>query len=624
MPLITRPAGYTGTLQRIIWNQGDNVEATAYLWGGGGGAGGSSYSGARIGGAGSGGQFSRVNFVVNEGDVLEVAVGGPGQGGENFTTDAAGGSPGASLLVNEIFNTRTATPASGPGGAVVPQFNSRYCTFLNVNGVWINPSSAGVFDKTYTVTFPVSGNYQFQASADNSARFFFDGTEVFTAYDYQTTYEVGYPVDAGTHTLRILGTNTGGPGAVALTITTGSNFSGGRGGNSGYSGFFRNGAGGGGGGGGTVLLLNGEIVGVAGGGGGGGGGGWGGGDNAPGITGQAAPGQNPGQNGTTPLYYWLFWNRGGGGGGGGGGWGGGNAGYTNGFNSLVGAGYYGGGLGYVDNPSGRLPGGTTNPNWVPSVGYGGRQRAFGPGETGNGVGGYAVLEFNVNGVWVNQPSQGWVQTRDVFVKANNNWNEVKGVWIKSAGVWEPVISSYAPNWEPISGRFGINPRAAAPDLTPEPPPPPSGGYETGGFDGGGGGGSKVICTALYQMGMMPEELYDHDQRFGKWLYENDPVAYKGYRKWADVLVKYMNGQGRPLLPSLLFWKTPEQKQQLSQRIAVQVGNFVGYSFATEIARRAGQDVPFNLKGWLIVSVGLKVCKAIGYAYGLHKKSRKKK
>jgi hypothetical protein len=85
----------------------------------------------------------------------------------------------------------------------------------------------------------------------------------------------------------------------------------------------------------------------------------------------------------------------------------------------------------------------------------------------------------------------------------------------------------------------------------------------------------------------------------------------------------MNGQGQPLLPSLLFWKTPEQKQELSQRIAVRVGNFVGYSFATEIARRAGHKVSFSLGGWLIVSVGLKICKAIGYAYGLHK-SRKKK
>jgi hypothetical protein len=628
MALVLRPAGYTGTLQQITWNQGNNVPATAYLWGGGGGAGGSGYTGLDNGGAGGGGQFSQVNFTVSDGDVLEVAVGGPGQGGENFTNNAAGGSPGASLLVNEIFNTRTATPISGPGGALFPQFNSRYCTFLNVNGVWINPSSAGIFDKTYTVTFPVTGNYQFQASADNSAKFYFDGVEVFTAFDYGTTYEVGYPVDAGTHTLRIVGTNTGGPGAVALTITTGSSYSGGRGGNSGSYGILtRVGGAGGGGGGATVLLKNGEVIGVAGGGGAGSGAGGGSGSrqDAPGTVGQAAPGQNSGQNGTTPINYWLIWNRGGGGGGGGGGLGGGNGGYTNSEILSVGAGSYGGGFGAVSNPVGRLPGGTTNQYWIPTVGYGGRQRAFGPGETGNGVGGYAMLAFDVSGIWVNESGQGWKQTRDVFAKANNTWNEVKGVWIKEAGVWEPVISSYAPNWTAISGRYGINPRAAAPDLTPAPPPEPAGGYETGGFDGGGGGGGgKVICTALYQMGMMPEELYDHDQRFGKWLYENDPVAYKGYRKWADVLVKYMNGQGQPLLPSLLFWKTPEQKQEISRQIAVRVGNFVGYSFAAEIARRAGQDVPFSIGGWIIVSVGLKVCKAIGYAYGLHKKSRKKK
>jgi hypothetical protein len=123
MALVLRPAGYTGSLQQITWAQGDNVPVTAYLWGGGGGAGGSSYSGARIGGAGGGGQFSQVNFTINNGDVLELAVGGPGQGGDNNSTSAAGGSPGASLLVTEIFNTRTATPVSGPGGPVLPQFN---------------------------------------------------------------------------------------------------------------------------------------------------------------------------------------------------------------------------------------------------------------------------------------------------------------------------------------------------------------------------------------------------------------------------------------------------------------------------------------------------------------------
>jgi hypothetical protein len=504
MALVFRPAGYTGTLQQITWTQGDNVPVTAYLWGGGGGSGGSSYSGAAIGGAGGGGQFSQVNFTINNGDVLEVAVGGPGQGGDNYSTSAAGGSPGASLLVSEIFNTRTATPVSGPGGPVLPQFNSRYCTFLNVNGVWINPSSAGVFDKTYSVTFPESGNYQFQASADNSAKFYFDDTEVFTAFDYGTTYEIGYPVTAGTYNLRIVGTNTGGPGAVALTITRGSSYSGGRGGNSSTESIIwaitQASGGGGGGGGGTVLILNNTVIGVAGGGGGGGGASWatGSGQSAPGSSGQATPGQTAGQNGTTPLNYTIVNGSGGGGGGGGGGAAGGNGGYTP-QAGVSSAGSYGGGLGIVSNPAGRLPGGTDNQYWVPSVGYGGRQRAYGPSETGNGVSGYAMFVFDVNGIWVNQSGQGWQQTRDAYAKVNNTWNKVQGVWIKEAGVWEPVISSYAPDWVPISGRYGINPRAAAPDLTPLPPPPPAGGYEPGGYDGGGGGGSCFLAGTAITM-----------------------------------------------------------------------------------------------------------------------------
>ena len=586
------------------------MSATAYLWGGGGGGGGND---SGTGGAGSGSQYSQVNFVVSDGDVLEIAVGGPGQGGASNAGNAAGGAPGASLTLDTIFNTRTATPVSGSGGSVEPQWNSRYCTFLNTNGVWISPSSAASFDKTYTVTFPTTGNYQFQASADNQATFYFDNVQVFTAYDYQTTYEVGYPVAAGTHTLRIVGTNTGGPAAVALTITSGSSYSGGRGGNSGDGG--SSGAGGGGGGA-TVLLKNGTVIGVSGGGGGGGGAGNSGisrnGDSGPGFTGRAAPGQNPGQNGTKPFH------DGGGGGGGGGGNGGGNGGYVRPGDEGANAGSFGGGLGIaVSNPSARTPGGTTSPFYVPNIGQGGG------GGGGNGISGYAMMEFDVSGVWLNLPELGWKQTKDVFVKTNNTWNKAQGVWIKSNGVWEPIISSYAPDWTPSPGKFGINPRAAVPDIAPEPPPPPSGGYEPGGYDGGGGGGSKVICTALYQMGMMPEDLYDHDQRFGKWLYENDPVAYKGYRKWADVLVEYMQGRGKPLLPRLMFWKTPEEKQAMSHRIALRVGNFVGYSFAQEIARRAGHKVSFSLGGWLIVTVGLKVCKAIGYAYGLHK-SRKKK
>jgi hypothetical protein len=118
---------------------------------------------------------------------------------------------------------------------------------------------------------------------------------------------------------------------------------------------------------------------------------------------------------------------------------------------------------------------------------------------------------------------------------------------------------------------------------------------------------------------MDKDIFEYDQAFGLWLYQNDPVAYKGYRMWADILVAYVKGQGRPLIPRLMFWKTKQEQQAMSQRIAIAVAEFVGSAFAKEIARRAGHDLPWTLRGWLTVTLGLTVCKGIGYVFAKTKK-----
>ena len=91
--VVVRPAGYTGSLQRIVWSLGNNVPVTAYLWGGGGGGGGND---SNRGGDGGGGGFTQIQFTINEGDTLEVAVGGGGGTGQSGRGDAAGGTAGAS------------------------------------------------------------------------------------------------------------------------------------------------------------------------------------------------------------------------------------------------------------------------------------------------------------------------------------------------------------------------------------------------------------------------------------------------------------------------------------------------------------------------------------------------
>jgi hypothetical protein len=101
----------------------------------------------------------------------------------------------------------------------------------------------------------------------------------------------------------------------------------------------------------------------------------------------------------------------------------------------------------------------------------------GAGSGGNGVSGYAVTAFEIGGVSVNVPGQGWVQTRDVFLKTNSAWQKVQGTWVKINNVWEPVINSYAPNWTTVAGKFGVNPRSAAPDNPAAPDPGSGAGFE---------------------------------------------------------------------------------------------------------------------------------------------------
>ena len=586
MPTVTRPAGYTGFLQRLIWNQGNAVPVTAYLWGGGGGGGGNDSS---PGGVGGGAGFSVVNFTVDEGDVIEAAVGGGGGAGQ-AGGGAAGGNAGASYVADYLFNTRDAA-ASPP---VFPQFNSAWCTFLNTYGVWTNPGSAAVFDRTYTVNFPTTGNYQFTACASNLARFFIDDVEVFYADNPASPWTNGYAITAGNHTIRILGTNTGATGAVALAIGGGVSYSGGNGGNSGPSG--GSGAGGGAGGA-TVLILNSGVIGLAGGGGGGGGGGNQGaatGGSAPGPNGQAAIGETAGQNGTNKA------GDGGGGGGGGGGYAGGQGGTTPGGDQGGYAGFYGSSQGdTIANPSGRNAGGRSNPYWR-GAGQGGLNNG------GAGTSGYAVLEFQVPGIFVhyNGSFQPVIQT---YIKVNDAWQTVQSAYIKEGGNWVPVNGSFAPAFENVPNRFGVNPRSGVQETQGGEVINPGG--EDGGYtpDGTGGGGEKIICTKLYELGLMSKEIYEADQAFGAELVKLNPDIYNGYRAWAEIVVDWIDGKGPDILP----WLSEQRSKQIVQQWSTSWAQEIATPWAEEMAYKMGRRESSNFTGKVIMTMGTPICKAVG-------------
>jgi hypothetical protein len=453
MPIIQRTLGYTPGVQQLVWPSGTNVPVTAYLWGGGGGGGGFD---AQPGGAGTGGGFTEVSFLVSAGDVIDVAVGGGGAGGPNARTGGVGGVAGSSYVSGLLFDTRSA--ASSP--PVVPSTNSSYVSFLNTYGVWVSPTTAANFDRSYVVNFPVTGNYTFTASADNSAELYVDGDFIGNVPGFTATYAMTTSVLAGNHTVRIVAVNTGGPGSVALTIDGGVSYSGGNGGAPGAAGTS---GGGGGGGGATVIFKNNIPLAVAGGGGGGGGGGRNSaGAAAPGDRGQAAEGVFAGQDGQRRT------TDGGGGGAGGGGLGGGEGGFIVSGDSGANAGAFGLSSSPAQNPSGRTPGGINNAYYPGSAAAGGAA-------SGNGSAGVAVLLFDTPGSFVHTDIS-FVPVRQTWVKVNGAWQPTRAVYVRQDGVWTPTLDSFAPTFTSTGTDFGVASRPIDPEpMPPNPGPPPSEG-----------------------------------------------------------------------------------------------------------------------------------------------------
>lgn len=444
---VTRQVGYTGTLQRIVWPQVASSQITAYLWGGGGGSGGNDTTRA-AGGAGSGGGHSEVSFVLNPGDVLDVAIGGGGGAGSNSAGGAPGGPGGASYVGDSVFNTRN--PPGGQPQVFASTWPS-YSNFMNTWGVWEFNQYEGVFVRSYTVNFPSAGPYTFRIGVDNYAEVSLDGN-LFFAVPYNnfagSPLEITLNISAGNHTISWVAINLGGPGSFAMTIDGGIGYSGGSGSAAGPVPFS---GGGGGGGGATVLLLNNNVIAVAGGGGGGGGAG----NPANGVPvpswGQSAPVGTQSPTSTAGQNAQARGGDGGGSGGGGGGAQGGNGGAA--ATADVGgfAGAFGTSLGSVAQTSStRSAANSSSPFYFGTAGLGGLQTGSG-GVPGNA--GYAAFVFAIPALYVNSLGT-FVPVKNTFIRDNNSWKLVKP-YVRDNSGWKSVIGTNPPIFSGVSGNFGV-------------------------------------------------------------------------------------------------------------------------------------------------------------------------
>ena len=131
----------------------------------------------------------------------------------------------------------------------------------------------------------------------------------------------------------------------------------------------------------------------------------------------------------------------------------------------------------------------------------------------------------------------------------------------------------------VSNALGATP-AAVPDETEGDP--------------GGDGGDKVICTALHDLGILADDIYNLDVEFGQRVNSEDPALGDGYRAWATPVAEYIKGSS------------------LGSRVVRAVVAPIAKSWAAQMAHvMRPEEYKSNICGRLIMAVGHPICRSIG-------------
>jgi hypothetical protein len=134
-----------------------------------------------------------------------------------------------------------------------------------------------------------------------------------------------------------------------------------------------------------------------------------------------------------------------------------------------------------------------------------------------------------------------------------------------------------------------------------------GGGAGGSGGGGGGGGGKIICTKLYELGLMSKEIYLADQAFGAELVQARPDIYNGYRAWAEIVVDWMDGAGPKMMP----WMTDEEFSAAAKLWSTAWAVDIATPWAEEMAYKMGKKESGSLTGRMITATGIPICKMVG-------------
>lgn len=119
--------------------------------------------------------------------------------------------------------------------------------------------------------------------------------------------------------------------------------------------------------------------------------------------------------------------------------------------------------------------------------------------------------------------------------------------------------------------------------------------------------SKIICTKLYDLGLLPDNIFKADQEYGNWLRDNDPNVYDGYIRWAKTVTECMDGTG----PTFFFWiKDKIKRKDEETKSVIKWAKLVATPWAEHMAYLMGVAKSDNVVGKNIMFFGRMFCKLI--------------
>jgi hypothetical protein len=119
--------------------------------------------------------------------------------------------------------------------------------------------------------------------------------------------------------------------------------------------------------------------------------------------------------------------------------------------------------------------------------------------------------------------------------------------------------------------------------------------------------SKIICTKLFDLGLMKKNIFEADQAFGEELIKTHPDIYNGYRAWAEIVVDWMDGKGPKMMP----WMNDEDFSVAAKKWSVSWAYDIATPWAEEMAHMMGEKEFGSLTGKMIMAFGIPICKVIG-------------